>query len=172
MILRRWLDDSARRRAARQAAALRAWLEATRAVEQACLQPLGTPDLVPDAAVLLLPVDRQLPRLRLHAAALHGALRRHDRALAERFGQATNLTFRLRNLTAVFLLRAQDARRAAAPRPGAASPQARSERARDQARAAAHELQVLLRGLEGEGRLLLRIWDELAGGRGPGREPV
>lgn len=163
MMLRRWLEDSSRRRAARQAAALRAWLDATRAVEQACLQPLGTPDLVPDAAVLLLPVDRQLPQLRLHAATLRGPLRRRDRALADRFGQATNLAFRLRNLTAAFLLRAQDARRAAAPRPGAESPQARRERARDQARAAAQELRALLDHLEGEGRLLLQIWDTRAG---------
>lgn len=161
-MLRRWAETSHRRKAARAALALREWLAAARAVEQSCSRPLAASDLVPDAAVLLIPVDRQLPQLRLHAAVLRGPLRRRDRALAARIGEATNLTFRLRNQTATFLLRAQDARRPGAARPGARSPQEARDRAHDQARAVAHELGARLEALESDVRTLLQIWEDEA----------
>lgn len=102
-----WLS-SIRRRSQRQvAASLAEWLESVERILEDCSRAIASQP-PPDSGILLDAIDRALLRFNQCASEARGALRRSHPQLAGQLQECTDLTYRLRNHTRTFLLRAAD----------------------------------------------------------------
>lgn len=84
------------------------WYATCRQISETCGKALFDANAIPeDVGQVLDQVDRILFRLRDDASDTYKAVKRYDRELARRIDHVTQLVYRLRNQTTLFLLRAQ-----------------------------------------------------------------